>query len=310
MLTLFREYEDVLAALQLVLAMLGMGATLLTTDFVGILQNRRAVMLVLVLQFLAAPFAAAAIGRWLPVPAEVVLGLLVLAVMPSGSMSNLFTHLGHGNLPLSITATVSSTLSCLVLIPWLLGFLAGPTLTGEITVPAGAVARDVILFLLLPMLAGMFIRQLAPQWSPAVSVWAVRASLIVLAAIALGSLGSGRIDVWEYGWSVPALLIGFLVVQFAVARAVTYLLHYSSDDGYTLGVEVALRNGNLAILFSSTLFTSASARADRLSAGILYVALFYGGAALVWAALMIIVQRRLPPWQRQRDVKACPRAVR
>jgi BASS family bile acid:Na+ symporter len=164
--------------------------------------------------------------------------------------------------------------------------------------PATAVARDVLLYLLLPMAAGMLVRRFFPVGSRSFSLWMVRASLVVLLIIAVGSLGSGRIDVWEYGWSVPALLVAFMVVQFSVARIVTYLLGYDAADAYTLAIEVALRNGNLAILFSSTLFTSATVLSQRLSSGVLYVALFYGGATLCLGVLMAIGQRHLPPIER------------
>ena len=89
-----------------------------------------------------------------------------------------------------------------------------------------------------------------------------------------------------------------MILQFSVARGVTYLLGYDAADAYTLAIEVTLRNGNLAILFSSTLFTSAAVLSQRLSSGLLYVALFYGGATLFLGVLLAIGQRRLPPLER------------
>jgi len=49
----------------------------------------------------------------LRLPAGVAFGLLLIAAMPGGLFSNLLTHLGSGNVALSITATVVSTLLCL-----------------------------------------------------------------------------------------------------------------------------------------------------------------------------------------------------
>ena len=82
------------------------------------------------------------------------------------------------------------------------------------------------------------------------------------------------------------------IVQFVVVRLITSRLRYSSADSYTLAVEVAIRNGNLAILLSSTLYAIDSPSAHEIGAGTLYVALFYGGASLFLSLLTIATRRR------------------
>lgn len=301
MLTLFREYESLLAAGQLILAMAGMGATLTIRDFTGIPRRRGAVALVLSMQYLIIPLSVVAIARWLVLPSPVVLGLAVLVVMPSGAMSNLFTHLGRGNLPLSITLTFASTLACLVFTPWLLPRLAGPLLQGEVVIPVALVTRDVAFYLLIPIAAGMAVRRFCPRQAASFSKLAVRASLVVLSVIAVGSLRSGRIDVWEFGWSVPGLLIALLVGQLLATRVAFYGIGYSASDAYALSIEIAFRNGNLAILFSSTLFNTTTTLGHQLSGGVLYVALFYGGASLIAGTLISVAQQHLPVMRYQRS---------
>lgn len=282
---LFRQYETPLAAAQLVLAMLGMGATLRGGDFAGIWGNRGSILVVLVLQFIFAPLAAAAMARFLPLPPGIALGIVLLAVMPSGALSNLFTHLGGGNMPLSITATIASTMLCLVGTPWLLKLLAGSAIEGGIQMPVSAVIKDVTLYLLIPMLGGMFVRSRFDPYATGFSNWMVRLSMVVLAVIVVGSLKSGRIEVWEHGWMVPVLLVGCAVGQFVITQIITRLMGLGAIDCYTMAIEVSIRNGNLAILLSGTLFATASPADAAISAGALYVALFYGGAALVVAIL-------------------------
>jgi predicted Na+-dependent transporter len=72
-----------------------------------------------------------------------------------------------------------------------------------------------------------------------------------------------------------------------MTQLITRLIGLSPSDCYTLAIEVSIRNGNLAILLSGTLFANATAAEAPISAGALYVALFYGGAALVLAILGI-----------------------
>jgi bile acid:Na+ symporter, BASS family len=294
---LFRQIEMPLAAAQLVLAMLGMGATLRVGDFRGIWGNRGPIWVVLALQFVFAPLAAAAIVRLLPLPPGIALGIVLLAVMPSGALSNLFTHLGGGNMPLSITATIASTMVCLVGTPWLLKLLAGSAIQGGIQMPVSSMIQDVTLYLLLPMLGGMLVRHRMESRAAGFSNWMVRLSMVVLGVIVVGSLKSGRIEVWEHGWTVPVLLVGCAVGQFVITQLVTRLIGLSNRDCYTMAIEVSIRNGNLAILLSGTLFAAASPAEAPISAGALYVALFYGGAALVvailgvWANLLAVKLR-------------------
>lgn len=284
---LFRQYESSLAAAQLVLAMLGMGATLRGSDFAGILANRTSIVLVLLLQFLIAPLLAAAMANYLPLPPGIAFGIVLLAVMPSGALSNLFTHLGGGNMALSITATIASTLLCLIATPWLLKLLAGWAIEGGIHMPVSAVVKDVSLYLLIPMLIGMYVRKRYQTHAITFSNWMVRLSMIVLLVIVFGSLKSGRIQVWEHGWTVPVLLIGCAIGQYAMTQLVARIAGLRPGDCYTLAIEVSIRNGNLAILLSATLFANATQAEAPISAGALYVALFYGGAALVLAILGI-----------------------
>ena len=60
---LFLRYEYYLAASQLMLAMLGMGATLRIADFVEVVRYPRAVLLGLAIQLLGVPLVAFGVGR-------------------------------------------------------------------------------------------------------------------------------------------------------------------------------------------------------------------------------------------------------
>lgn len=280
-----REQETLLAAAQLVLATLGMGATLKAADFAGILAQRSSIALVLFLQFLVAPFVAMLLIRCLPLPSGIAFGILLLAVMPSGALSNLFTHLSGGNMPLSVTATCASTCVCLLGTPWLLRLFSGSAVPPDIEMPVASVVHDVTLFLLAPMMVGMAVARTMPSLAKPFSIWTVRGSLLVLLLIVVSSLQSGRIRVWEHGWLVPTLLVACVIAQYMLTQIITRALRLAIPDCNTLAIEVAIRNGNLAILLSATLFTAGSTADQELSRGALYVALFYGGAALALASL-------------------------
>ena len=157
---LFSQYEGTLAAMQLVLAMLGMGATLQVSDFRQIGSRPHSLVIVLIAQYLLFPICAVLLARLLALPPGVALGLLVLTVMPSGALSNLFTYLGKGNVALSIASTLASMLTCLLVTPLVLAWLGSATLPGGFRVPTRDVVEGIVYFLLLPLIAGMIVRRL------------------------------------------------------------------------------------------------------------------------------------------------------
>lgn len=288
---LYRQYEATLAASQLVLAMLGMGATLRPEDFRQIGSRPHTLGLVLLGQYCCAPLIALLFARLFGLPAGIALGLFILSVMPSGAMSNLFAYLGLGNVALSITATLASMLTCLMLTPLMLQWIGSSTLPADFRMPTGDVVKGILFYLLLPLTAGMYVRMRFPRLWESFSKWMVRASLVVLVMIVAGSLGSGRIEVLGYGRVTPIALILFFLVQFELTRQFTTRIAYSPAESYTLSIEVAFRNGNLAILLSATMSQVDSPLASEMGAGTLYVALFYGGASLVLSAMSVIYRR-------------------
>ena len=124
--------------------------------------------------------------------------------VPSGSFTNVFTYLGRGNVTLSIVMTCASTAMCFITTPLAIDWLTAAELPADFHIPFSKTMYPVLVFLLLPMMAGMLD---CPAHGTAGNTifakWAVRASLVPLTLIVVGSLGSGRIDVTEFGWTIP-----------------------------------------------------------------------------------------------------------
>jgi len=287
----YAQYEYGLAAVQLILAMLGMGVTLRWHDFLSILLRPHRIGFVLVAQYCVFPLIALVIGQLAGLPPGIAVGLVLVAAMPSGSMSNIFTYLGRGNVPLSITATTASMLSCLIFSPLVLRSLASAHLPAEFRMPWGRITFDISFCLLLPLVVGMVVGRLAGSWRRPVATWLVRGSLVALACLVIGSLGSGRIDIRAYGWGIPGVLVLFCVVQVWLTARLARLSRFNGSDRFTVAIEVGLRNCNLAILLKATLFPVSVTASNAVGDGVLFVTLFVGGAALVVTAVPIFIHR-------------------
>ncbi|MEX2306672.1 MAG: bile acid:sodium symporter [Pirellulales bacterium] len=288
----YPHIEYPLAATQLILAMSGMGATLTLHQFRAILRRPHPVALVLVLQYVVFPMLAAVAARVTGMPPGIAVGLVLMNTVPSGSFTNVFTYLGHGNVTLSIVMTCASTAVCFVTTPLVIDLLTTAELPGDFRIPVDKTLYPVLWFLVLPMIAGMLIARYWSKHKHAFAKWAVRASLVPLTMIVVGALGSGRIDVTEYGLGVPVLLVVFVYASLLLTKWLALLLGYNWSDAFTMGIEVAVRNGNLAIALVASLFP-ATEKDDPIGRGVFFVTLFYAGASMVIAAVSVTWRRIL-----------------
>ncbi|MGI9457284.1 MAG: bile acid:sodium symporter family protein [Aeoliella sp.] len=288
---IYRAHEEFFYSTQLVLAMLGMGATLSLGQFRAILRRPTSIALVVVLQFMLMPFVALMFAKVTGLPDEIAIGLVVLVALPSGSLSNIITYLGRGNVPLSITATCASTGLCLLVTPLVLSLFASHQLPDDFKVPTDKTIWSIATLLLLPLGIGMAFASYRPHLKEHLSRWAIGGSLVALGCVVVGALGGGRLDVWKYGWHTPAWIVAFVVVTLLVTYWITLLLRYPQEDAFTLAVEVSMRNGNLGVALCLPLFGPNSS-SNVLHKGALYVCLFGGGAMMV-IGLLAVLRRHL-----------------
>jgi BASS family bile acid:Na+ symporter len=275
----YPQYEYLLAQVQLVLFMLGMGANLSGADFVGVFRRPKFLLVGLGCQFALTPLLAVLINRWGELEPGIAVGLILVAAMPGGVLSKVFAYLGHGNLALTITLTVIGTLASVVTVPVLLRVLALGRLPDDFEMPAGAVVRDVALYLLLPLGVGLAMARWVPAWRRGFSKVCIWAGFVFVLIMVVGSLGSGRIHPGDYGWRVPIAIILFCLACQQVSMLPFRLLRWPNPDCLAVGVEMTMRNLNLALLLKALLFP-AEKGADPIADGVLFVILFYAGAAL------------------------------
>src|SRR5438445_4841098 len=143
----YPQAENYLAPLQLVLFMLGMGATLRAADFAAIARRPRFLLVGAACQFLLTPFLAVLVNHGFGVPPGIAVGVILVAAMPGGTLSKVFAYLGRGNIALSISLTLCGTFASMVTVPALLRLLAMAYVPPDFEMPVGAIVRDIALFL-------------------------------------------------------------------------------------------------------------------------------------------------------------------
>jgi BASS family bile acid:Na+ symporter len=282
----YPTFEYLLAATQLVLATLGMGVTLRVSDFGRVLGSPRGLALVFGGQLVLTPLLAISLNALFDLPQGFLVGMVLMAAMPSGAMSSIFVYLGHGHIALALAATGITTLASLLTTPAVLRLFAAES----IDMPVGRMLTELTLFLLLPLAVAMVFARAAPLWSGRVGKWCVRGSLVTLTTLVIGSLTSGRLQIAAYGWRPPLALATIATTIFLLCYLLTLLSRQPRAESFTTAVLCTIRNGNLALLLKADLFP-ATASPDPVGDAVLYVILFYSGAALVVSAGAALIRR-------------------
>lgn len=250
--------SGILLPLGLAFIMFAVGLGLQVRDFVAVFRQPRSLGAALGNQILLLPLIGAALVAVYNGRPEFAFGIMILAACPGGPTSNLLTVLAGGNAALSVSATALASVAGMLTIPLIL-WLAQAALLGDttlVTVPPGQILLSVFLVTGLPLIAGMLLNGLRPQWAGAIRTLARRLATIAFAFIVVGafiSQGSTMMrHLLELGPFILALNVGTMTLGMLSARALK--LDYAAAVAVTL--EGGLQNAALAIFIAVSLFAT------------------------------------------------------
>lgn len=286
------KHEYWFAAIQLVLAMLGMGATLTGKDFRDVVLEPLAISVGTAVQLLAVPITAFLFLRLLGVQDGLAVGIALIAAIPGGTVSNIFTFFARGNAALSISITALTTLACLISTPLILSLLISEYLPTDFAMPRAQIMRDIALTLLLPLAIGMLYLYLYPRSAPTLSKWSIRGSLLGILLIVIGSGMAGRLDITAFGYDSILLVTLFAVSLAVVGYLAPRLLRLSRRDSTAIEFEVIVRNINLGVLMKASIFPAATSETAQLGDIVLFTLLLYGALQLLLSGALIGLTRR------------------
>jgi len=289
---IYIEYEYWFAAFQLVLAMLGMGATLTIADFAAVLKSPKAVTIGTLVQLAFVPLIAFLFISLTGIVGGVAVGIALIAAIPGGTTSNIFTYMAKGNSPLSIAITAITTLACLITTPLILKLLITEYLPADFTMPTGQIVNDIALTLLLPLIIGMVVLRVLPAQAHSFSKWCIRLSLLGIVLIIIGSSSAGRLDIAAFGGANVGLVISFVIALTILSWFLTKVVGLVRADSTAIQMEVVVRNVNLGVLIKASMFPVVVGASNTIGDMVLFTVLLYGGVQMLVAAVVITLNRR------------------
>lgn len=283
------------AVFQLVMAMFGMGATLTLKDFREVVTEPKAVTIGNLVQLALVPAIAFVFIYTMGIAGGVAIGIAIIAAIPGGTSSNMFTFFARGNVPLSISITAITTLACLVTTPLILDLMISQYMPADFQLPAGQIMSEIIWTLLLPLVLGMMVLRYLPKQAPVIARYSINASLLGILAIVVMSSMAGRLDVDSFGMDNVILVTALMVVMTIVAWLGCRLMGLNAADSTAVEMEVAVRNINLGLLIKTLLFPTVIGQEDPLGNMVLFALLLYGGVQLLMGGALIAYRRRTQP---------------
>ncbi|HEX5513556.1 MAG TPA: bile acid:sodium symporter family protein [Gammaproteobacteria bacterium] len=213
------------------------GAALPREAVIGGLTQWRLHLFIFSITFIVFPLLVlplAPLGRvWLP--ADLVLGFLYLAALPSAVSSSIaFTAIARGNVPAAVCSSAGSNVFGMMLTPVLLSFMIGSSAEGGFSLFNAL--QDIVFIMLLPFGVGQLIRPWVAELLDRKPVISERVDQVVLLLIVYVAFAQSVTDgLWQ---EVPTmvlvlavvlclvLLLGILAVTWWLARR----LHFSRGD--------------------------------------------------------------------------------
>lgn len=235
--------------------MFGMGMTLTFQDFKRVLQRPWEVLLGVVAQFLIMPLAAWFLVWLFALPAELAIGVVLVGTCPGGTASNVISYLAKGDVALSVSMTMATTLLAPVVTPTLTWLLAGSWIEVSFTAMMISIAQMVLLPLLLGLTAHHFFERTVEKILPVMPV----VSVVTIVLLVGGVVALGAESLLDVGLLMAAIVVLHNAFGLVLGYGMARLFRLDSKKARTVSIEVGMQNSGMAASLAVLYFSPAAA---------------------------------------------------
>jgi BASS family bile acid:Na+ symporter len=239
----------------LIVVMFGMGMTLTWDNFKKIFKSPLVILLGFTLQYLIMPAAGYFVSILFKLTPVMMAGVVLVGCSPGGTASNVITYLGNGDVALSITLTLTSTVLAVFLTP----FFSYIILNHVVPVPAGEMFLDILQIVLVPVLLGTAINSLfSKRINQIRNIFPLISTLAIVIIIAIiVALNKSKIEGMNFIIVAAVMLHNLIGLTFGYF--VPRLLKYDKKICRTICIEVGMQNSGLSVALAVKYFSSAAA---------------------------------------------------
>ena len=239
----------------LIVVMFGMGMTLTWDNFRRILKSPLVILLGFSLQFLIMPAAGYFVSVLFNLSPVMMAGVVLVGCSPGGTASNVITYLGNGDVALSITLTLTSTILAVFLTP----FFSYIILNHVVPVPAGEMFLDILQIVLIPVILGTAINSFFSKKIIKVrDIFPLISTLAIVFIIAIiVALNKSKIE--EMNFIIVFAVMMHNLIGLSFGYFIPKLLKFDKKICRTICIEVGMQNSGLSVALAVKFFSAAAA---------------------------------------------------
>lgn len=239
----------------LMFVMFTMGVTLSIDDFKRVVTKPKAVIICTLLHYIVMPLTALILSKLFTMRPELLVGMVLVGSVASGTASNVMIYLAKGDVALSVTISSVSTLVGVVVTPILTLLLVGTT----VEVPVWKMLVHIIQIVLIPIVLGLMVHHFlysvvkkCERFLPLLSMLCI---LLIICIVVAGS--HDRIA------QVGITVIFAVIIHNGIGLLGGYwggrLFGFDESTCRTMSLEVGMQNSALAATLGNTYFSALSA---------------------------------------------------
>lgn len=271
----------IILPISLFLIMFGLGLSLKLQDFNAILTQPKAIYIGLFGQMVILPIIAFVIAIIFQLPPALAVGLIIIALAPGGSTSNMFTYLAKGDVSLSVSLTAIVS----VITPFTLPVLAILSMnyfmqdSTEFSIPIIKTITQLLIITIIPIAFGMFIlakwSNIASKMEAFFKYFSILFLLLIIVLIVLKNQDNMLDFFMQAGLATFVLNISVLTIGYLLAKKAKL----SQPQSISIGYEVGIQNGTLALVVAGTLIGNSEMMIPALTYSLI---MFLTGAGFGW----------------------------
>ena len=242
-------------SLLLGIVMFGMGMTLRGSDFRRVLEHPRDVCIGVLAQFTVMPLLAWLLAKGFALSPDLAIGVILVGTCPGGTSSNVMTYLARGDVALSVSMTMTTTLLAPVVTPFLTWQLAGAWVEVSFT----AMMLSIVKVVILPIAAGVAMNAF---FADAVRRIVKLLPLVSISAILLivgGVVAVSASRIMETGLLVMGVVICHNLLGYGIGFVLARAFHMDMAKAKAIAIEVGMQNSGLAASLAMLHFGAAAA---------------------------------------------------
>ena len=252
------EVVTKIAPLALALIMLGLGLGLTTNDFKRVINNPKDFTVGLICQLIILPIVAYILIIVLRTPAELALGVMIIAAAPGGVTTNVMTKFAKGDVALSISLTAIISLISIFSVPFIIftsaKLIGISNISEQITMTGIAVKMAGVVT--IPVILGMLIRKFAENFIVS-KISIIEKITVILFVIVFASIWiEERQNILSYLKQAGLITLLLNIIMMIVAYYIAKSFATGIEQRKCIALECGLQNGTLALFVSTQIFGS------------------------------------------------------